>query len=172
MRAGYLKFGTLREIAVRQIVAGNKAAAARTLQRAMDVSDEDEQFRVMRMADIAWEQIRMEDRIGAEETIAKGLRKNEGQGRGSDQVNGWMILAEDLAYMGEHEWALGVANKIKYADIRARALQLVAYHETGAGHGDWAISWAKGIDDPEGRARTFLGIAAGLIEQITACELC
>lgn len=167
MREGGLKFEALREIAVRQIDAGDKVGAARTLRTAMEVAKRDDQFVVMRMADIAWEQIGMGDKSAAEATIAEGLIENEKHRWGSDQVNGWMMLAEDLAYLGEYDRALQVSRKIEYAPIRARALQLVAYRETRAGHGDWANSWAQGVEDPEGRTRTFVGIAAGLIEQIT-----
>ena len=167
MHAGDLKFEALREIAVRQIDSGDKVGAARILQVAMEAANADDDFRVMRMADIAWEQIVMGDKSAADVTIAEGLRANEKHRWGSDQVSGWMMLAEDLAYMGEYDRALQVARKNEDAGTRARALQLVAYRETQAGHGDWAISWAQGVEDPEGRARIFVGIAAGLIEQIT-----
>ncbi len=120
----------------------------------------------MRMADIAWEQMSMGDKSAAESTIAEGLKDNEKHRWGSDQVNGWMMLAEALASMGEYDRALQVARKIEYAPIRARTLELVAYHETEAGHQDWAISWAQEIEDPEGQARTFLGIADALVEQV------
>jgi len=161
------KYAALREIAGRQVDSGDKAGATHTLQMAMQAAEADDQFHVLKMAEIAWEQIGMGDKSAAEATIAAGLRDNETPRPGSDQIDGWIMLADDLAYMGEYDRALQVTRKIEYADFRARALQLIAYHETQAGHADWAISWAVGVEDPEGRARTFVGIAAGLIERIT-----
>src|SRR5262249_5005771 len=128
-------------------------------------------FRVMNMAEIAWEQIGMGDRPSAEATIAAALVDNEGQRWGSDQVNGWVMLAEDLAALGDYERALQVAQKIDPPDeFGARALQLVAYRQTLAGHADSAILWARALTDPEARAGAFIGIASGLIEQITGKE--
>jgi len=167
IHADYLRFDAFREIAARQVEAGDKVGAVPTLRKALEVAKADDDFLVMRMADIAWEQIGMGDKSAAETTIAEALRNNEKHRWGSDQVNGWMMLAEDLAYLGEYDRALQVAWKIEYMPIRARALQLVAFRETQAGHGDWASSWVQGVEDPEGRARAFLGIAAGLIEQMT-----
>lgn len=167
LHAGGFKFGVLRRIAQRQIEAGDKAGAAHTLELASEAAKEDEQFRVFWMADIAWDQIHMGDKAGAEATIAEALKDNETHRWGSDQVNGWMMLAEDLASMGEYDRALAVAWKNEDQGSRAPALELVAYWETRAGHGDWAIAWGQGVEDPEGRARTFVAIAAGLIEQIT-----
>jgi hypothetical protein len=109
----------------------------------------------------------MGDKSAAEAAIAEGLKDNEKHRWGSDQVDGWMMLAEDLAQMGEYDRALEVARKIDYAPVRARALQLIAYHETQAGHANRAIVWAQTVEDPDGRAETFIGIAAGLIEHIT-----
>ena len=165
MDGGYLKFQALREVAVRQIEAGDNVGALHTLRMAMGVAKRDDDSFVMRMADIAWEQISMGDKSVAEATISEALRNNEKHRWGSDQVNGWMMLAEDVAYMGEYDRALQIAWKIEDTTIRARALESVAFHETQAGHGDWALSWAQGVEDPEGRARTFLGIAEGLIPQ-------
>jgi hypothetical protein len=161
------KFRALREIAVRQIDSGDKAGAVHTLQMAREAAERDDQFRALNMADIAWEQIAMGDKSAAEAAIAEGLKDNEKHRWGSDQVDGWMMLAEDLAQMGEYDRALEVARKIDYAPVRARALQLIAYHETQAGHANRAIVWAQTVEDPDGRAETFIGIAAGLIEHIT-----
>lgn len=161
------RFEVLRKIAQRQIEAGDKAGAAHALQMAMEIAKDEEEFRVILMADIAWEQIRMGDKARAEATIAEALKDNETVRWGSDQVNGWMMLAEDLAFMGEYDRALAVARKNEHDGSRARTLQLIAYRETQAGHGDWAMAWGQRVEDPEGRARTLVGIAAGLIEKIT-----
>src|SRR5205807_1459576 len=118
MHEGYLKFGALREIAIHQVEAGDKTGAARTLQIAKEVANGDDDSRVMRMADIAWEQISMGDKSAAESTIGEGLKDNEKHRWGSDQVNGWMMLAEAIAYMGEYDRALQVARKIECAPIR------------------------------------------------------
>jgi len=167
MEPGYVQFETLRDIAVRQMGAGDKVGASRTLEKALQVGNQDYNFRVMRMADIAWEQARMGDKAAAEATIARGLKDNEGVRFGSDQVGGWMMLAQSLAYMGEYDRAVEVALKSLPGDTGADALRWVAYDETQDGHGDWAMRWAEKIEDPEGRASASVGIAAGLIEQIT-----
>ena len=167
LNPGGFKVGVLRKIAQRQIEAGDKAGAAHTLELTSKAAEEDEQFRVFWMADIAWDQIHMGDRASAEATIAEALKDNETHRWGSDQVNGWMMLAEDLASMGEYDRALAVAWKNEDEDSRASALELVAYRETQAGHVDGAIAWGQGVEDAEGRARTFVAIAAALIEQIT-----
>lgn len=78
-----------------------------------------------------------------------------------------MMLAQSLAYMGEYDRAVEVALKSLPGDTGADALRWVAYDETQDGHGDWAMRWAEKIEDPEGRASASVGIAAGLIEQIT-----
>lgn len=161
------KFSALLEIAGRQTDAGDKVGAAHTLKMALEAAEGDDRFLVYKMAEIAWKQIGMGDKSGAEATIAEGLGVNEKLRAGSDQVNGWMMLAEDLSQMGEYDRALEVARKIEDAEFRARALQLVAYRETVAGHGDWALAWVQGVEDPEGRARTLVGIAGGLIQRIT-----
>lgn len=167
MEPGYLKFETLRDIAMRQVETEDKAGASRTLEKALQVANQDHEVPVMRMADVAWEQVRMGNKAAAEATIAQALKDNEGVRFGSDQVGGWMMLAQDLAYMGEYDRAVQVALKSLPGDTGADALRWVAYDETLDGHGDWAMSWAERIEDPEGRASAFVGIATGLIEQIT-----
>jgi hypothetical protein len=166
MEPGYLKFETLREIAARQIDAEDKAGASRTLEMASQVANKDYDFRVMRMADVAWEQIRMGDKAAAEVTIAQALKDNEGVRFGSDQVGGWMMLGQDLAHVSEYDRAVQVALRSLPGDTGADALRWVAYDETLDGHGDWAMTWAEGIKDPEGRASALVGVAAGLIERI------
>jgi len=168
MEPSYLKFKTLRDIARRQIEAGDKAGACRTLEKASEVANqEDYDFRVMRMADVAWEQVRMGNKAAAEATIAEALKENEGLRFGSDQAGGWMMLAQDLVYLDDHDRAFQVALKSLPGDIGADALRWVAYDETLEGRAVWAMSWAERIEDAEGRASALVGIAAGLIEQIT-----
>lgn len=78
-----------------------------------------------------------------------------------------MMLAQDLVYLDDHDRAFQVALKSLPGDIGADALRWVAYDETLEGRAVWAMSWAERIEDAEGRASALVGIAAGLIEQIT-----
>jgi hypothetical protein len=81
-----------------------------------------------------------------------------------------MTLAEDLAHLGQYDRAVQVAQRNGAGFHAAEGLKLVAYRETHSGHAEWALAWARGLEDPESRARAFLGVAGGLIEHIAGQE--
>jgi hypothetical protein len=89
------------EIAERQASSGDTPGAATTFQLALQAAGDIDQFRVLSLNDIAWSQIRSGDPKRAEQTLNLALHENEKPGFGSDQVDGWAIMADTLAYLGQ-----------------------------------------------------------------------
>ncbi len=159
---------TLGEIAKRQISAGDFKAATATLGIALDaaLNESDDTFQVFQLNDIAWLQIDAGDTDGAERTLQTAVQANEKHRWGADQVNGWVALADTLAFLGHFERARSIALKSDDSSFRGAGLNLVAYRETAAGRSADALAWANRLKDPDERSAAFLGVAKAMIEDL------
>src|SRR5271166_423798 len=94
------------------------------------------------------------------------LQDNEKKRYGSDQVQGWAVVADTEAFLGHFERAHEIANKIDDHYFRGRALGFIAEREVEAGHSDDALVWAQRLKDPNERAAAYVGIARKMIEDL------
>lgn len=156
----------LCDIARKQASSGDGRAAVATIGVALDAAAQSDQFRVFTLNDIAWAQIDTEDRDGAEKTVQMALQDNEKKRYGSDQVDGWAVVADTVAFLGHFERAHEIANRIDDHFYRGRALNFIAEREVEAGHSDEAMEWAKQLKDPNERTAAYLGIAQKMIEDL------
>jgi len=154
-------------IAERQGLLGDTRGAGLTIQGALEEAVKDKDYLVYRLDDIAWTQITVGDRNGARATVDQALQENEEWKPGSEQVNGWVMLADTLAFLGDFEHAHKIVPKIKDDYFTGRALRFIAYREVIAGHTQEALRWSREVQGPVERSAAFLGVAAALIEQLT-----
>lgn len=156
----------LCDIARKQASSGNGRAAASTIEVALEAAAQSSEFRVFTLNDIAWAQIEIDDQEGAERTLQMALLDNEKQRYGSDQVQGWGVVADTEAFLGHFERAHEIANKINDHYFRGRALGFIAEREVEAGHSDEALAWAKRLKDPNERAAAYVSIAGKMVEDL------
>jgi tetratricopeptide (TPR) repeat protein len=153
------------EIAERQASSGDTRGAAATFQFALQAAEDIDQFKVLSLNDIAWSQIRSGDRKGAEQTLNLALQENEKPGLGSDQVDGWAITADTLAYLGQFERARTTVMRISDHFYRGRGLGFIASRSVQSGRTQEMIGWSSKLDDPEDRCEAFLRIAEAIIDE-------
>lgn len=157
---------SLCEIAERQSSAGDERGAAATFQLALHAAEEINQFKVFAINDIAWAQIHSGDTRGAEKTIDWAMKENETPRLGSDQVDGWAVLADTLAYLGQFERARETVMKISDSFYRGRGLGFIVSRGVEANRLQETVEWASKLSNPEDRAEAFLRIAEALVEQL------
>jgi len=163
-----LRIGTLCAIARRQISAGDPRGANATLQLALDATgqEDDDTFQVRQLDDIAWVQIDAGNSDGAERTLEIALKANEKHRWGTDQVNGWVSLADTLAFLGHFDQARDIARKTDDPFFRGQGLRAVAYRQTAAGRREDALAWVNTLKGPDERSAAFLGVAQAMIEEL------
>ena len=158
----------LHSIASRQVANGDHRGASVTLKLATDaaLSEEDDTFQVFQLNDIAWVLIDNEDRDEAERIVELALHANEKHRWGSDQVNGWVVLAETLAYLGHFEKAWTTATKSDDASFRGEGFKWVAYHQTLAGDKAEALRRTDRLKDANERSGALLGVAKAMVDRL------
>jgi tetratricopeptide (TPR) repeat protein len=164
----WVKITTLRDTARKQLEAGDSSGAITTLRIAIEAANRTSQRPVLLLHDLAWAQIDGGDRIGAEQTLELALQENEKTAFGSDQVDGWGLLADTFAFLGHFDRAHKIASKIDDHYYRGWALGLIAQREVEAGHSEEALAWAKQLKNPDERASAYLAIAESTIEKVKA----
>jgi len=162
----WVKTAVLRDIANKQSEAGDSNGETTTLRLALEAANRASQRTVLLLHDMAWAQIDTGDRIGAEHTLELALQENEKPAYGSDQVDGWALLADTFAFLGHFDRAHKIASKIDDHYFRGRALGFIAEREVEAGHSEEALAWAKQLKDPDERASAYLAIAETTIEKL------
>jgi len=162
----YSRSRSLCEIAERQASSGDNLGVASTLQLALATAGEIDQFKVFALNEIAWAQIRTKDKHGAIQTLDLALKENEKHRFGSDQVDGWAILADTLAYLGQFDQARETVMKISDSFYRGRGLSFVASRAVEAGRTREIIAWSSNLSDPEDRCASFMSIAETMIEKM------
>jgi tetratricopeptide (TPR) repeat protein len=156
----------LRAIANKQSEAGDSGAATTTLRLALEAANRAHERTVLLLHDMAWAQIDAGDRIGAEQTLEVALQENEKTAYGSDQVDGWALLADTFAFLGHFDRAHKIASKIDDHYFRGRALGFIAQREVEAGRSEEALAWASQLKDSDERASAYLAIAETTIEKL------
>jgi tetratricopeptide (TPR) repeat protein len=162
----WVKTSVLRDIANKQSEAGDSDGATTTLRVALEAANRANQRTVLLLHDIAWAQIGAGDRIGAEHTLELAMQENEKPAYGSDQVDGWALLADAFAFLGHFDRAHQIASKINDHYFRGTALGFIAQREAEAGHSEEALVWAKQLKDPDERSSAYLAIAETTIEEL------
>lgn len=162
----WVKISVLRDIANQQSEAGDSDGATTTLRLAIEAANRANQRTVLLLHDMAWAQIDAGDRIGAEQTLELALQENEKTAFGSDQVDGWALLADTFAFLGHFDRAHRIASKIDDHYFRGRALGFIAQREVEGGHSEEALAWAKQLKDPDERSSAYLAIAGTTIEKL------
>jgi hypothetical protein len=162
----WVKTSVLREIANKQSEAGDSNGATTTLRLALEAANRENQRTVLLLHDMAWAQIGAGDRIGAEQTLELALQENEKPAYGSDQVDGWALLADTFAFLEHFDRAHQIASKINDHYFRGRALGFIAQREAEAGHSEEALAWAKQLKDPDERSSAYLAIVETNIEEL------
>jgi tetratricopeptide (TPR) repeat protein len=162
----WVKIKILRDTADRQSEAGDSNAAITTLRLALEAANRANERPVLVLHDLAWAQIDAGDRIGAEHTLELALQENEKPAFGSDQVDGWALLADTFAYLGQFDRAHKIASKITDHYFRGRALGFIAAREVAAGHSEEALAWARQLKDSDERASAYLGIVNASVEKL------
>jgi tetratricopeptide (TPR) repeat protein len=162
----WVKLRILRDTANQQSEAGDSLGAITTLRLAIEAAKLGNQRCVLLLHDMAWAQIDAGDRTGAEHTLEVALQENEKPAFGSDQVDGWALLADTFAFLGHFDRAHKIASKINDHYFRGRALGFIAQREVEAGHSEAALAWAKQLKDPDERASAYLAIAETTIEKL------
>lgn len=162
----WVKTAVLRDIANKQSEAGDSNGETTTLRLALEAANRASQRTVLLLHDMAWAQIDTGDRIGAEHTLELALQENEKTAYGSDQVDGWALLADTFAFLGHFDRAHKIASTIDDHYFRGRALGFIAEREVEAGHSEEALAWAKQLKDPDERASAYLAIAETTIEKL------
>ena len=161
-----VKTTVLRDIANKQSEAGDNNAATTTLRLAIEAANRANERPVLLLHDLAWAQMEARDRIGAEHTLELALQENEKPAFGQDQVDGWALLADTFAYLGQFDRAHKIASKINDHYFRGRALGFIAQREVEAGHAEDALTWAKQLKDSDERASAYLGIVDASIAKL------
>jgi tetratricopeptide (TPR) repeat protein len=162
----WTKIRALQDTANQQSEAGDSNAAMATLRLAIDAANRANERTVLLLHDLAWTQIDAGDRIGAERTLELALQENEKPAFGSDQVDGWALLADTFAFLGHFDRAHKIAARIDDHYFRGRALGFIAAREVEAGQSEEALAWAKQLKDPNERASAYLAIAETTIEEL------
>ena len=162
----YSRSRSLCEIAERQASSGDTRGAGATFQLALATAEEIDQFKVFALNEIAWAQISTKDKHGAIRTLNLALKENEKPRFGSDQVDGWAILADTLAQLGQFDPARETVMKISDSFYRGRGLSFIASREVKAGRTREIIAWTSNLSDPEDRCASFLSIAETMIEKM------
>jgi len=162
----WVKIAALRDTANEQSEAGDGNGAVATLRLAIEAANRTNQRPVFLLHDLAWAQIEAGDRIAAEQTLELALQENERPAYGSDQVDGWGLLADTFAFLGNLDRAHKIAAKIDDHYFRGWALGLIAKREVEAGHSEEALAWAKQLQDADERASAYLAIAGTTIEKL------
>ena len=162
----WVKIKVLRDTADKQSEAGDSIAAITTLRLALDAANLAHERPVLLLHDLAWAQMEAGDRIGAEHTLELALQENEKPAFGQDQVDGWALLADTFAYLGQFDRAHKIASKISDHYFRGRALGFIAQREVEAGQSEEALAWAKHLSDPDERASAYLAIVRSTIEKL------
>jgi tetratricopeptide (TPR) repeat protein len=160
----WVKIRVLRDTANQQSESGDSNAAMVTLRLAIDAANGAHERPVLLLHDMAWAQIDGGDRVGAEHTLDLALQENEKPAFGSDQVDGWALLADTFAFLGDFDRAHKIASKIDDHYFRGRALGFIAEREVEAGRSGEALAWAKKLRDPNERASAYLAISESTIE--------
>ena len=159
---------SLCEIAERRASAGDDRGAAAIFQLALHAAEDIDQFKVFSINDIAWAQIRSGDTQEAEKALDWALKENGRPRLGSDQIDGWAVLADTLAYLGEFERARETVMRISDSSYRGRGLGFIASRRIEANRLQETVDWASKLSSPEDRAETFLRIAQALVGQVKA----
>jgi tetratricopeptide (TPR) repeat protein len=162
----WVKMSVLRDTANQQSEAGDSDGAITTLRLAIEAAKLGNQRFVLLLHDLAWAQIDAGDRIGAEHTLELALQENEKTAYGSDQVDGWALLADTFAFLGHFDRAHKIAARIDDHYFRGRALGFIAEREVAAGHSEETLTWAKQLMDPDERASVYLSVAEATIEKL------
>lgn len=162
----WVKISALRDTADQQSEAGDSNGAITTLRIAIDAAHRTNQRPVLLLHDLAWAQIDAGDCIGAEQTLELALQENEKPAYGQDQVDGWALLADTFAFLGNFDRAQKIALKINDHYFRGRALGFIAQREVEAGRSEEALAWAKRLKDPNERASAYLAITGTTIEKL------
>jgi hypothetical protein len=159
---------TLCSIARRQMSSGNRRGASLTLQLATDaaLTEQDDTFQVFQLNDVIGVYLDGDDKDAAERIVELALHANEKHRWGTDQVYGWVDLADRLAYLGHFERALAVAAKSDDSFFRGEGFNAVAYRQTLAGERADALRWIAGLKDPDERSGALLGVAKATVEQL------
>jgi hypothetical protein len=162
-----IRIRTLCSIARRQMSSGNRRDASLTLQIATDaaLTEQDDTFQVFQLNDIVGVYLDGGDKDAAERIVELGLHANEKHRWGTDQVYGWVDLADRLAYLGHFERALAVAAKSDGSFFRGEGFYAVAYRQTLAGQRVDAVRWIASLKDPDERSGALLGVAKATVEQ-------
>jgi tetratricopeptide (TPR) repeat protein len=159
----------LCDIARKQAEAGSGPAGVATIELALEAAAQSDQDRVFTLNNIAWAQIDIGDRAGAEKTVELALHENENNERhkyGSDQVDGWAVVADTVAFLGDFSRAHQIASKIDDPYFRGIALNFIAKREVEAGHWEEAVSWVGKLKDPDERVASYLGIIQAMIQKL------
>jgi tetratricopeptide (TPR) repeat protein len=166
IRDPWTKISTLRGVADEQSEAGDSNGAITTLRLAIDFANRAEERTVLLLHDLAWAQIDAGDRVAAEQTLDLALKENEKSAFGADQVNGWTLLADAFAFLGDFDRAHKIALKIDDHYFRGRALGFIAQREVEAGLSEKTLRWAAQLEDPDERASSYLAIAGAMIDNL------
>lgn len=164
----FSRFRSLCDIAERQASSGDKDGAAATFQLGLQATDEIGEGKVFALNEIAWAQIHSGDKPGAERTLNWALKENEQPQSGSDQEQGWAVMGDTLAYLGQFQRARETVLRISEAFDRGRGLGYVASRGIEAKRVQETIEWASKLTNPEDRSETFLRIAETMIDQLKA----
>jgi len=159
------RVGAFCDLARRQAAAGDNNGSARSIQLAVRQIPDGEQFAVLLLDDIAWTQIDIGDRRGAEETVRLAVAQNGAEENSVDQIRGWATLANTLAALGHFSEARAIVDKIEDPGSRGWAFNRIVYAQVFAGQIEEAIEFADQLTDAEERSQTFMGIATALLEQ-------
>jgi hypothetical protein len=92
------------------------------------------------------------------------LQANEEPQLGSDQVQGWVALADTAAFLGGFERAHEIARKIRDHCFKGEALGLIAYREVIAGRRSQTLVWASQLQDVEERSAALVGVGEAMVD--------